>query len=78
MIRNPPGNNENQQDNNEIAQRQSQNHQENMGEVFHAESQQSSRTIDGTQQRENIMNNSNNNYGTRRYKWTKEMNSYIF
>ena len=77
MIRNPPGNNENQQDNNEIAQRQSRNHQEHMGEVFHAKSQQSSRTIDGTQLQENIMNNSNNNHGTRRTKWTKEMNSYI-
>ena len=48
-----------------------------MGEVFHAESQQSSRTIDGTQQRENIINNNNNHHGKRRTRWIKEMNSYI-
>ena len=44
-----------------------------MDEVYSANSQQPSRTKEGTQQRENNSNNSD----ARRTKWTKEMNTRI-
>ena len=54
---NPPGNTQNQQDVHENIQTQFPNNQNNMGDVSSVNSQQSSRTIEGTRQRENYNNN---------------------